>query len=132
MSEKKWWWLAVNQGSVSGPAAQPFAKPRCVPTPEQFLGFGDQETAERVKRFLVSAPAEDRQVYLAGQFPALLRLGAAAHVRPDAPQPPRQAPTVWLDEGDDADAAKVFDLLPEDVNKALNDVFTSPPPPEDN
>jgi hypothetical protein len=92
-----------------------------VPTPEQFLGFATFAEAEAIKKFLAHATIENVTKFMTRTFPALLKAGKVAYVRPENPQPPRDCPTVWLDGDDDragADTAALLAVLPEEVQKA--------------
>ena len=92
---KEYYWLAVNGASV---AVCPFPvskdKIRCVPTPEQLIGFPTQKEQMESQQFLLAAEIQAVQRRM-DEWGPRMATGEMAYIMPDNPEPPTTGPTGW-------------------------------------
>jgi hypothetical protein len=93
--DDEWWWLAVNGGSYAACFVQARAADlEVAPVPEQLIGFRTREKQLEIQQFLLTAPMDDVQQYMAS-LPAKIKSGEVACVRPRNPEPPTHGSTSW-------------------------------------
>lgn len=93
--EDEWWWLAVNGASCAACFVQARAADlEVAPVPEQLIGFRTREEQLEIQQFLLTAPIEDVDRYLAS-LPPKIKAGEMGYVRPRNPEPPTHGPTNW-------------------------------------
>jgi hypothetical protein len=93
----KYYWIAVNGSSAAANLTFSSATPKCIPTPNWFIGFTTSEGAYKAQQFLLHAPVKD--------IPKEVKIWQVADkakvVIPDSPpEPPTPGPTMWI-SGDD-------------------------------
>jgi hypothetical protein len=94
-SEVEWWWLAVNGASCAASLVQARAADlEVAPVPEQMIGFRTREEQTEVQQFLLKAPIEEVNQYMASLGPRIAS-GEIAYLRPRNPEPPTRGPTMW-------------------------------------
>ncbi len=93
--EDEWWWLAVNGASCAACFVQARAADlEVAPVPEQLIGFRTREEQLEIQQFLLTAPIEHVDRYLAS-LPPKIKAGEVGYVRPRNPEPPTHGPTNW-------------------------------------
>lgn len=96
MSNEVYYWLAINGASCSASGAVPLPRTlRVYPTPEQLIGYKTRDEQLTAQRFLLTAPIEHVEMYMA-QLPHKIDRGEVVYVRPKHPQPPTCDPTMWM------------------------------------
>jgi len=92
---REYYWLAVNGAAVAAcPLPTTTEKIRCVPTPEQLIGFPTQKEQLENQHFLLTAEirAIERRM---SEWEPRMRNGEMAYIRPTNPEPPTAGTTAW-------------------------------------
>jgi hypothetical protein len=73
------------------------------PTPEQLVGFRTREEQLAIQKFLITAPIEKVNKFIAKELPRKIKSGEVAYIRPPNPEPPTRGATMWeLGESEEA------------------------------
>jgi hypothetical protein len=92
---EQFYWLAINGASCAASVVPLPLSVRAKPTPEQLVGFRTREEQLAIQKFLITAPIEKVNRYLAKELPNKIKTGEVAYLRPHNPEPPTRGATMW-------------------------------------